>query len=99
MARKISRPEPTLPAGCLQLIAIETLVRPSDEVTSDLCFSDLPDDAGHMSEPIFPCVLRGLRMTPPGYVLDVLAGSDFTAPMPDSVQGITVFDLRSPLAT
>lgn len=41
-------------------------------ITSDFVFSTLPDDAGHLYTAYFPHILRGLRRTPPGYVLEAL---------------------------
>lgn len=64
-----------------------------DQVTSDRVFTDLPVDEMHNGVQYFEHVLRGLRRTPPGYVLDVLNG---TAPPPDlvdTVRGVAVVSL------
>lgn len=43
-----------------------------DTITSDRLFTDLPDDKTHNGIEYFEHMLRGLRRTPPGYVLDIL---------------------------
>ena len=51
----------------------ESLTR-EDQISEDFVFESLPLDRGHLSAPYFLQILRGLRRTPPGYVLDVLNG-------------------------
>lgn len=45
-----------------------------DQLSEDFVFESLPLDQGHLPEPYFLQILRGLRRTPPGYVLNVLNG-------------------------
>ena len=45
-----------------------------DQISEDFVFQSLPLDRGHLSAPYFLQILRGLRRTPPGYVLNVLNG-------------------------
>ncbi|MGA4777994.1 hypothetical protein ACPCUX_05570 [Cellulosimicrobium sp. AB352] len=64
-----------------------------ENVTDDPYFSHLPSDQGHMSDQVFPNILRGLRRTPPGYVLDVLHGNPIQTDLPGKVDGVVVLDL------
>lgn len=45
-----------------------------DRISEDFVFESLPLDQGHLPAPYFLQILRGLRRTPPGYVLNVLNG-------------------------
>lgn len=45
-----------------------------DQITEDFVFESLPLDQGHLPAPYFLQILRGLRRTPPGYVLNVFNG-------------------------
>lgn len=65
----------------------------AENATADLYFSDLPSDQGHLTEPLFPNILRGLRRTPPGYVLDMLHGNPLQVSFPESIDGLVVLDL------
>ncbi len=53
---------------------METRLNHSDQISEDFVFQSLPPDEGHLSVPYMPQILRGLRRTPPGYVLNVLNG-------------------------
>lgn len=72
------------------------------EATSeDFTFSSLPDDQGHMPEPYFRNILRGLRNTPPDYVLDILTADTGTIAIdvPSAfegadVAGVVIVDMR-----
>jgi hypothetical protein len=46
----------------------------NDEISEAFMFPTLPDDADHHGMQPFPEALRGLRTTPPPYVLDLLNG-------------------------
>jgi len=46
----------------------------TEQISEDFVFESLPADQGHLSAPYFIQILRGLRRTPPGYVLNVLNG-------------------------
>ncbi|WP_332643272.1 hypothetical protein [Aeromicrobium sp.] len=57
--------------------AISTTDRRSgSSITADRVFVDLPQDRLHSGDTYFEHVLRGLRRTPPGYVLDLENGND-----------------------
>lgn len=58
----------------LQLTAIEETLTRDDQISEDLMFESLPLDQGHLPAPYFLQILRGLRRTPPGYVLNALSG-------------------------
>ncbi|HVF03771.1 MAG TPA: hypothetical protein VNA20_02930 [Frankiaceae bacterium] len=60
------------------------------DIASDAIFSALPDDTGHFREAYFPHVLRGLRHSPPGYVLDALAEAPTTPDIAGHVAGVVV---------
>jgi hypothetical protein len=60
-------------AGQLNL-SMDTRRAPEDQISEDFVFQSLPLDRGHLSAPYFLQILRGLRRTPPGYVLNVLNG-------------------------
>ncbi len=62
-------------------------------VASEQVYRDLPDGRGHMYEPYFPNILRGLRTSPPSYVYDLLEGRAIEAPMPPSIAGVVVLTL------
>ncbi|WP_146905970.1 hypothetical protein [Cellulomonas aerilata] len=62
-------------------------------VAPDQVYKDLPDDRGHLYEPYFPNILRGLRTSPPDYLHDLLAGRPVTATLPSSVAGVVVLTL------
>ena len=64
-----------------------------DQVTSDQVFTDLPIDEMHNGIQYFEHVLRGLRRTPPGCVLDVLNGTGPDPDLIDWVRGVTVVTL------
>ena len=49
---------------------------PVDISGEDYTFPTLPDDRLHVGEPYFPNILRGLRNSPPGYLLELLANDD-----------------------
>lgn len=64
-----------------------------DQVTSDRVFTELPVDEMHNGIQYFEHVLRGLRRTPPGYVLDVLNGTGPQSGLGDLVRGVAVVTL------
>lgn len=63
------------------------------QVTSDRVFTDLPIDEMHHGIQYFEHVLRGLRRTPPGYVLDVLGGTGMQSDLANLVRGVAVVTL------
>jgi hypothetical protein len=71
----------------------ETAPRPPDSITADRVFTDLPDDRLHNGNRYFEHVLRGLRQTPPGYVLDIIDGNAAPAWLADQVAGVGVVQL------
>jgi len=71
----------------------ETAPRPPDSITADRVFTDLPDDRLHNGNRYFEHVLRGLRQTPPGYVLDIIDGNAAPAWLADQVAGVGVVRL------
>lgn len=66
----------------------------TDTISDDPVFATLPADQGHMYTPYFPQILRGLRRTPPGYVLDVLAGNAPAGLDTQGLAGLVVVDAR-----
>lgn len=74
-------------------LGLVTDVPMTESTTPDPYFSDLPSDQGHMVEPVFPNILRGLRRTPPGYALDVLHGNPLTTELPEDLGGVVVVEL------
>lgn len=65
-----------------------------DAITSDRVFTDLPHDRMHNRVEYFDHVLRGLRRTPPGYVLDVLNDNPPDPELTTQVAGIAVVTLE-----
>ncbi|MCU1616479.1 MAG: hypothetical protein JWO98_4019 [Frankiales bacterium] len=65
-----------------------------DAITSDRVFIDLPHDRMHNTVEYFDHVLRGLRRTPPGYVLDVLDDNPPDSELTNQVAGIVVVTLE-----
>lgn len=53
-------------------------------------FRDLPADQGHLREPYWPFVLRGLRATAPQYVHDITAGSPPPSWLTRYAQGLAI---------
>ncbi|WP_129669397.1 hypothetical protein [Phytoactinopolyspora endophytica] len=66
---------------------------PADSITADRVFTDLPDDRLHNGNRYFEHVLRGLRRTPPGYVLDIVNGNAPPTWLADQVAGVSVVQL------
>ncbi|MFJ4170298.1 hypothetical protein ACIPY3_12345 [Paenarthrobacter sp. NPDC089714] len=62
----------------------------TDQISEDFVFESLPLDRGHLSAPYFPQILRGLRRTPPGYVLNVLNGHSPVGLDTTSLAGLVV---------
>lgn len=62
----------------------------SDEITQDRIFVELPDDRLHNNNAYFETMLRGLRRTPPGYVLDILNGEGPPQDFREQVGGVGV---------
>lgn len=62
-------------------------------VADNQVYRNLPDDRGHLYEPYFPNILRGLRKSPPSYVLEVMEGRPIAEAMPPSVAGIVILTL------
>lgn len=63
-------------------------------VTSDQVFTDLPADQLHNRVEYFDHVLRGLRRTPPGYVLDVLNDNAPDPALAEQVAGVAVVTIE-----
>lgn len=80
-------------AGQFELAVAEQ----ADLITDDPVFGSMPTDQGHLYTPYFPHILRGLRRTPPGYVLEFLAGNTpIPAELADAgLAGMVVVDARS----
>jgi hypothetical protein len=55
-------------------LAVDERLAQGDEISEDFVFPSLPLDQGHLSAPYFFQILRGLKRSPPGYVLNVLNG-------------------------
>jgi len=83
----------TFRSGQFGLAVPEIAQPPSDSITADRVFTDLPDDRLHNGNRYFEHVLRGLRRTPPGYVLDIVNGNAPPAWLADQVAGIGVVQL------
>ncbi|UXN26558.1 hypothetical protein N8D74_06670 [Curtobacterium flaccumfaciens] len=49
---------------------------PVDMTSEEYTLPTLPDDRLHVGEPYFPNILRGLRNSPPGYLLELLVNDD-----------------------
>ncbi|MEJ3403833.1 hypothetical protein WDJ51_03730 [Rathayibacter sp. YIM 133350] len=64
-------------------------------ISDDPVFTSLPIDQGHMYTPYFPQILRGLRRTPPSYVLDALAGDNPMGLETNGLAGLVIVDARS----
>lgn len=74
---------------------------PVEVSSEDYAFPTLPDDRLHVGEPYFPNILRGLRNSPPDYVLELLAKDDpepvseLTLGLDDvSLAGVVILDQR-----
>ena len=66
------------------------------EVTTILgapVFADVPDDQGHYPGSYFPHVLRGLRVSPPPYVLDLMLDRTPPADITDRVAGVVLINV------
>jgi hypothetical protein len=74
-------------------VATETAPLPPDNITQHRVFAEVPDDRLHNNNRYYDHVLRGLRHTPPGYVLDVLNGTEPPAELADQVAGVGVIQL------
>ncbi|EAP98831.1 hypothetical protein JNB_01645 [Janibacter sp. HTCC2649] len=60
------------------------------QIVGEQVFLDLPGDRGHFGVPYFPHVLRGLRMNPPNYVRDLLAGMSVPSEVSEAVAGVVL---------
>ncbi|HEX8767513.1 MAG TPA: hypothetical protein VF714_04040 [Jatrophihabitans sp.] len=80
--------------GGVEEAAIPAPLDAPDAITSDRVFTDLPHDQMHNTMEYFDHVLRGLRRTPPGYVLDVLNDNQPNPQLPNQVAGIVVVPLE-----
>lgn len=58
----------------LQFNLVEETLTRDDQISEDFMFASLPLDQGHLPAPYFLQILRGLRRSPPGYVLNALNG-------------------------
>ncbi|ADX75208.1 hypothetical protein Asphe3_41430 (plasmid) [Pseudarthrobacter phenanthrenivorans Sphe3] len=67
----------------------------TDQISEDYVFESLPADQGHLSAPYFIQILRGLRRTPPGYVLNVLNGDAPTGLDTTALAGLVVVRAES----
>lgn len=56
-------------------------------------FPEVPQDRGHYLAPYFEHVLRGLRLSPPDYVQDVLAGRPATAELTERAAGLVLVQM------
>ncbi|MFW3170816.1 hypothetical protein PGN05_12360 [Geodermatophilus sp. CPCC 206100] len=56
-------------------------------------FENLPSDTGHFPGPYFPHILRGLRVRPPSYVVDVQVGRPAPLDLVDRLAGVVVVTL------
>ncbi|GAA0207697.1 hypothetical protein [Glutamicibacter creatinolyticus] len=74
---------------------VDTAVTVDDRISDDLMFHSLPLDKGHFSVPYFPQMLRGLRRTPPGYVLNVLNGKPPVGLETTSLAGMVIISAGS----
>ncbi len=61
-----------------------------DHIDSGVVFDDVPLDSAHFGVSYFQHVLRGLRHSPPSYVMDALAGQLPPPSVTDHVGGIVV---------
>ena len=66
-----------------------------ERITTDAqqIFTEYPLDRGHFGAPYYPNILRGLRRTPPAYVMDALAGFELPEEITKNTAGIVVIQL------
>ena len=86
VARLLLDPVLEVRYGQFSLATANDLERRSD----DLLYADLLDDQGHFVEPYFENILRGLRRSPPGYVLDAMNGTMSPSQNLTGVAGLVV---------
>lgn len=76
-------------------IAMEETLTRDDQISEDFVFQSLPPDRGHLPAPYFLQILRGLRRTPPGYVLNALNGDSAVGLDTANLAGLVVVSAGS----
>jgi hypothetical protein len=59
-------------------------------LAGEAVFRDVPQDRGHYPAPYFEHVLRGLRTSPPSYVIDAIEGRDVSAEVGSAVDALVL---------
>jgi hypothetical protein len=77
--------------GQLAAATTETAPPPADAAR---VFTDVPADSLHNGNRYFEHVLRGLRRTPPAYLLDIVNGAEPPAWLAGQVAGVGVVQVR-----
>jgi len=62
-------------------------------LAGELMFPNVPQDRGHYPAPYFEHVLRGLRLSPPDYVQDAIAGRPPSEELTQRVDGLVLVHL------
>jgi hypothetical protein len=62
-------------------------------LVGELMFPNVPQDRGHYVAPYFEHVLRGLRLSPPDYVADAIAGRPLSDEVTQRVDGLVLVRL------
>lgn len=75
--------------------AIDERLTHVGRISEDFLFPSLPLDQGPLSAPYFVQILRGLRRSPPGYVLNVLNGDSPIGLDGSQLAGVVVVDARA----